>query len=281
VQTNPLTDDLLIRYLLGELTEAERDHVEESYFADEKLNERLTMLEDAMLDAWVRGRLPPDAQDRYRRLAEASPDQRRRVEFAEALRRMAAQQVSTRERQTWRDVVGNFLFHVPARQWALGAAAVAIVAGSLIYYENTRRAHPPVQQAATPSPQRVTKGPAPAVQHAIPVLAFTLSPLERSGGEENRVVIPAGVYTIRLRLDLEDCGAQTLKATIQNAADATVARFEGLQPQRIGSGACALFVSISSDRLGPGQYTVRLNHVAADGTTELVGGYTFRIEHKR
>jgi anti-sigma factor RsiW len=282
VQTNPLSDEVLIRYLLGELTEAERDHVEESYFANEKVNERLMMLEDAMLDAYVRGQLPLDVRDRCSRLAQASTEQRRRVEFAEALRRMVAQQVSSPGRRTWRDVVREFWFQRPARQLALAAAGVvAIIAGSLIYYEKTWRTHPPAQQSATTSPQPAIKHLAPTPQPAIPVLAFTLSPLERSGGKENRVAIPAGTYTIRLRLDLEDCGAQALRATIRTAEGAAVARLDGLRPQSIGSGACAVFLSLPSGRLRGNAYSVRLNRLAADGATELVGGYTFRVEHER
>ena len=60
MQTESESDDLLSRYLRRELAEAERDRVEEMYFADDKLHERLLMLEDQMIDSYVRGQLPPD-----------------------------------------------------------------------------------------------------------------------------------------------------------------------------------------------------------------------------
>jgi len=195
---------------------------------------------------------------------------------------MVAQHVSSLGRRRWRDVVRDILlFHKPARQFALAAAGVVIIAGSLIYYETTWRAHPPVQPSAKTSPQPAIKNPRPALHSAIPVLAFTLSPLERSGGEENHVVIPEGMYTIRLRLDLEDCGTRALRATIQTAEGVAVARLDGLQARSIESGACAVFVDLPSARFRGGHYTVRLNRVAADGTAEVVEGYTFRVEHAR
>lgn len=50
MQTESESDDTLIRYLCGELAEAERDRLEELYFADDKLHERLAMLKDQMID---------------------------------------------------------------------------------------------------------------------------------------------------------------------------------------------------------------------------------------
>jgi len=89
------------------------------------------------------------------------------------------------------------------------------------------------------------------------------------------------MYTIRLRLDLEDCGTRALRATIQTAEGVAVARLDGLKARSIESGACAVFVDLPSARFRGGHYTVRLNRVAADGTTEVVEGYTFRVEHAR
>jgi len=83
VHTDPESDEILIRYLRGELAEAERDRLEELYFADDKLHERLVMLEDQMIDSYVRGQLPSDERHRFARLIQDSPEQRRKVEFAE------------------------------------------------------------------------------------------------------------------------------------------------------------------------------------------------------
>jgi anti-sigma factor RsiW len=280
VQTESESDDLLIRYLRRELAEAERDRVEEMYFADDKLHERLLMLEDQMIDSYVRGQLPPDERERLARRAQDSREQRRKVEFAEALRRLAAREASASPRHAWWEAIQGFLLvRTPASRMALAAAAVVMLVGPFIYFQYAKRASTPGWQAAVPHPQPAVKSPAP--QRAVPILAFVLAPIERSGGEENRVVIPAGEYTIRLQLDLEDGQIEGLSAAIQTAEGVRVDQIDGLEAQTVGPGRRAVFVSLPSSRLHEGQYTVRLSHAAADGTTEFVGGYSFLVEQRR
>ena len=280
MQRESESDDLLIRYLRRELAEAERDRVEEMYFADDKLHERLLMLEDQMIDSYVRGQLPPDERERLARRAQDSAEQRRKVEFAEALRRVAAREASAPPRHAWWEAIQGFLpVRTPAARMALAAAGVAMLVGPLIYFQYAKRAGTPGGQAAVGHPQPVVKSPAP--QPAAPVLAFVLAPIERSGGEENRVAIPAGEYTIRLQLDLEDGKIEGLSATVQTAEGVRVEQIDGLETQTVGPGRRAVFVSLPASRLREGQYVVRLSHAAADGTMELVGGYSFRVEQGR
>jgi hypothetical protein len=280
VQRESESDDLLIRYLRRELAEAERDRVEEMYFADNQLHERLLMLEDHMIDSYVRAQLPPDERERLARRAQDSAEQRRKVEFAEALRRLAAREASAPPRHAWWEAVQGFLpVRAPAARMALAAAAVVMLVGPLIYFQYAKRASTPGRQATVSHPQPAVKSPAP--QPAAPILAFVLAPIERSGGEENRVVIPAGEYTIRLQLDLEDGKIEGLSAAIQTAEGVRVEQIDGLKAQTVGPGRRAVFVSLPSSRLREGQYVVRLSHAAADRTTELVGGYSFRVERGR
>lgn len=285
MHTDPESDEILIRYLRGELAEAERDRLEELYFADDKLHERLVMLEDQMIDSYVRGQLPSDERHRFARLIQDSPEQRRKVEFAEALRRLAEREASAPSRRPWWQAVQDFLLvQTPAVRMALAAAAVVMLVGPLIYFQHAKPANTPGQQAAVPRPQPAkspAQTPDTAPQRAVPILAFVLSPLERSGGEENRVVIPVGESTIRLQLDLEDGQIEGLSATIRTGDGVMVDQLNGLKAQSTGPGRRAVFVSLPSSRLREGQYVVRLSHAAADGTTELVGGYGFRVEHAR
>ena len=91
MRTESESDDTLIQYLRGELAEEERNRVEEAYFGDDRLHERLLMLEDQWIDSYVSGQLPPDERERFERWLRISPERQRRVDFAEALRRAAAQ----------------------------------------------------------------------------------------------------------------------------------------------------------------------------------------------
>ena len=73
------------RYLLGELSEAERDALEEKYFADPQVFDQVLKAESELLDNYVRGRLSKNAREQFERAYLTDPVRRERVKFAEAL----------------------------------------------------------------------------------------------------------------------------------------------------------------------------------------------------
>lgn len=79
-------EQLLTRYLLGELPEEERSRLEAEYFADPGLFARLLAAEDDLIDAYVRGALSAEAQARFEERFCRSGEQVQRIAFASALK---------------------------------------------------------------------------------------------------------------------------------------------------------------------------------------------------
>ncbi|MCA1850631.1 MAG: hypothetical protein LC672_06205, partial [Acidobacteria bacterium] len=73
------------RYLLGELPEAERAALEQEYFNDRRLFDRMVRAEDELVDRYARGLLPPPVRRRFEEHYLAHPVRRERAKFAEAL----------------------------------------------------------------------------------------------------------------------------------------------------------------------------------------------------
>jgi len=80
------SDEMLTRYLFGELPESEQSQLEERYFNDTQIFERLVQLETAMVDSYTRGQLSPELRDRFERAYLADSNRRARVRFSEALK---------------------------------------------------------------------------------------------------------------------------------------------------------------------------------------------------
>lgn len=76
---------MLTRYLLGELSEAEQAALEERYFADPRLFDEVTDAENALVDDYARDRLAPETRRRFEQHYLAHPQRRERAKFAEAL----------------------------------------------------------------------------------------------------------------------------------------------------------------------------------------------------
>jgi len=79
------TDDLLIRFLLGEVPQEERVEIENRLLADNEFFESLLAAESMLLDQYVQGKLSGQKLERAESLFEISSSQKREVEFTKEL----------------------------------------------------------------------------------------------------------------------------------------------------------------------------------------------------
>ena len=80
-----------IEYLLGNLPEAEQVRVEDRAFTDAEYLNALEASESDLIDTYVRGGLSPADRRAFERQFLTSPNRRRKVEFAKALAKVAAE----------------------------------------------------------------------------------------------------------------------------------------------------------------------------------------------
>jgi hypothetical protein len=83
-----LNEDLLARYLLGELTEEEQVRVEEQAFSDPETLAQMLAVENDLVDEYVRGELPDEARRRFELKFLNSAERRQKIEFAGTLTRL-------------------------------------------------------------------------------------------------------------------------------------------------------------------------------------------------
>lgn len=74
-----------MRYLLGSLSQDERNRLEEDFFADDAKFAELEVLEDELIDYYVAGELSPDQRRQFETQLRKSPRLVERVHFARAL----------------------------------------------------------------------------------------------------------------------------------------------------------------------------------------------------
>src|SRR5689334_20890755 len=79
--------ELMRRYLLGALTEAEQVVLERQFFADGEMLDRVWATENELVDGYVRGRLPHAEREQFER--HYLPQHRERVAVAKELLRAA------------------------------------------------------------------------------------------------------------------------------------------------------------------------------------------------
>src|SRR4051812_32624051 len=91
MRSEPIDELLLVRYLLGSLTEEEQIRVEDCAFAEQDYMGALEAAEADLIDAYVRGELAQADREAFERRFLTAPQRRGKVEFARALARVTAQ----------------------------------------------------------------------------------------------------------------------------------------------------------------------------------------------
>lgn len=75
-------DQQLVQYLLGLLPDEDTERLDEMSIADEEVAARLGVVEDGLVDAYVRGTMPTDTRERFELVYLSSPRRRQKVKFA-------------------------------------------------------------------------------------------------------------------------------------------------------------------------------------------------------
>lgn len=83
-------EELLVRYLLGELSEEEETRLEDRYCADDDLHEHLQAVELELIDRYVNNELSKTEQERFEEYFLSVPERLQEIEFARAFKAYAA-----------------------------------------------------------------------------------------------------------------------------------------------------------------------------------------------
>lgn len=135
-------EQLIEKYLLGDLPDQERERVEERYFTDSDFLEQVQAAEAEIIEDYARGLLSPATARKVEQNLLTSDYQKEKGRFANTLLRAIDQngerapvfpQVKQGGKRWWEDVI-NFFRGPSASGWAIPAtAALLLVCGWLIF----------------------------------------------------------------------------------------------------------------------------------------------------
>lgn len=165
-------EELSERYLLGKLSEAEREQFEESYFADDALFERFLAVKDELLDAYARGELDEVNHALFEQHFLVSTARRRQLDEAqEFIRAVTAVSpkakditepvaVITPRNSSWQQSLADFFnLHSFASLTAFGTLILIALGATWIFVRNQQQPVRTDEQAAlqpTPLPTIVS-----------------------------------------------------------------------------------------------------------------------------
>jgi hypothetical protein len=120
------------QYLLGTLSGAELDRLEERYFSDNELFEDIGIAEDELIDAYVRGRLAPLEREQFEKVLTRSQRLSERVHYGRLLRERASSWVAPSPRSWWNALIAPWVSQGSALRSAAVPAVIVVVLGGFV-----------------------------------------------------------------------------------------------------------------------------------------------------
>jgi hypothetical protein len=138
IQTRTQEEDVMARYLLGELPDAEQEVLEQKLFLDDDWFDRLRVVEMELIDDYVQGNMSAADRAQFEQGFLTTPERAEKVANAKALLRHVAElePVATaaepeRSPAFWGPLANYFSFQSPAMQYAMTAAVLLLTVGGL------------------------------------------------------------------------------------------------------------------------------------------------------
>lgn len=287
----PYDDQVVVQYLLGSVPEDEASRLDELSIADDRFAERLSAVENDLVDSYVKGELSGELLDRFQSHYLASPYRSEKVKFAESLlalcdRAPEASRRSERPSRRW--------WFAPARTFA-AAACATLLAGAYLLYDNARlrdqvtRAQldrEALQQSHRDLQRQIQEQRMPAAEvpesrppspSAVSAMALVLLPQTRGGGPLAAIALTPAAKDATLQLELEPGDFAEYQAVLKDPATGRIAWRSARLKAASLSDSRLLPVSLPAGLLKAQNYSLDLFGLPQTGAGELLSSYAFRV----
>ena len=273
--------EVIRQYLLGGLSEAAQQQVEERVITGKEYKEEVLMIEDELLEDYLAGTLPEIEREMFRQHYLSAPRQRQKLRIAQALNKYTVEKVMLPpDEPTESHWPGALLDFFSSRSrlvqfsWA-AALGLILIAGSWMLFQALRtrseQARRQEELARLNGPQSVSVSPDPSV------LAVTLASVQlREQGDSKRVAITSETKIVQLRLPVAADKYQSYRAVLAVNGGPEVFKLDDLKVRTMGQGRM-LVLQIPARILSANDYLLTVSGLSSDGRSEDIGDYSFRV----
>jgi hypothetical protein len=118
------------QYLLGELTEEDRQQFEKQLMTSDEYFERLLIAEDELVDEYLRGRLSPREQEKFSNHFLCTPERHEKLRFSSSLHRYVSTHAGKAQTKwTWPPFFSFIRASYAIKGWAMATALFLLTLG--------------------------------------------------------------------------------------------------------------------------------------------------------
>ena len=294
--TRPISDDELVRYLLGVLPAEERERLEERSIVDEEIAERLVGLEQDLVDGYAAGTLTGERLRDFELFYLASPRRQRKAAFAHGLRR-AIQRSIRKATESAKAQPHQSRGSPHVRTWEFVAAVALVLAIATLLIQNVvlRRELRDIARTAAAANERASRAAEQLAAEQKATIAarqalsdtraaepgatgaFVLLPPTRGATSIPTISVTPGSPVVMLNLSLQTASDNTYDVALRDpGTNRTVWRSQPLTPQR-GRDTPVVVPAVPTGFLKPQPYTLDLFELRPARAPELVASYAFKV----
>lgn len=307
-------EEKLRGFLLGDLPAAERAAIEERFLADEDFSAQVHVVEDELIEGYLRRELSARDHQRFEAAFLTQPRRRERVLVMKGVLAAANAETPLQAEQSpalWASVMALFRFESAFAPYALAAVILLALSfgGWLLFSRFGERQNPqlaqqngnPIQTASpaasfplpsprntqpsqTPSPAgtppRTNPTPVPKAPPAGPTLAtIILRPtLVRDPAAANKLTIAPSVKQVRVQLNLERNDYRSYAVRI-TTVDGRLVWQTGSIPARTLNRP-SITIALPARLLPTDDYLVEVSGVNSPASPENIADYFFSVTRK-
>lgn len=280
----PINAELMVRYLLSELSEEETERLDELSIADDEFSWLLSATENDLIDDYVLGKLSKERRQKFKSLYLSSPGRSisasrlQKVEFAEALLRQQERRQMSEKAQ--RRAPASFANHW--LQFAAVAALLMLLISTYMVYRKAGGASQAVQQAKVqprrePGPDMQGSKAVPGLPTLSPAAIFVLMPSTRAAGRLPRLVLSSGTAEVSFHLQLEFDEFPSYRVTLTDLASNRLA-WESKLLRAVPRGKeREVSVTLTTGLLSSGNYSFELSGIPGTHLPEVIASYPFKL----
>lgn len=289
MKTNEKEAEIFKAYLLGRL-DPEADELDNRLMlGDPSVENVLGAAEDELIDAYLRGELSAEDTERFQEHFLRSATRREKVAFAESLHRYvddaaeATPEIRPGQESRFREALSDAKHRFsglwewsPAPAWSYALAGLLLIAliGGVWALAGKLRLEGRLDEL-TAEIARLEEEAAATLSSQIATV--WLSPgLLRDLGTVERLILPAGPGLARVQLDIGVDDYGSYRAALHDADGDELWTQSKLTAAVVGD-KVAITVTLPSELLPSGDYSIRVNGVSSTGELEPVGRYYFRV----
>lgn len=278
MKEDSLTDALLREFLLGKLTDEDRERIEGLFLTDSQTRERVLALEQDLFDDYLEDGLSQEDKERFVLRYAQTDEQRRKLRITGAIKDWAVREARAPHQAAaavsiWSRIRSwlrfNPRFFTPIAVTTVVAAVFAVVwlSGRI-----EQRKHLAIEQelAQLNSPASLRE----VTQNTISV---DLTPVSvRSAETQAELNIRAETHFVELRLPwIRNERYSIYQAEVRRLRDRKTFKIPNLQAQN--NGRYTIRLRLPAQMLSTGGYQINLAGVAANGTLSFSEEYSFVV----